>query len=93
MQRFLTSAVVALACIGPVASFAHACPMCKYANEADQPDEASNRRPKAFMYSILFMLSMPPTIFTAFGMYFYRLNKQAEAAGAETELPPDETLL
>ena len=91
MKRFLTASIFALAAMGSVASVAHACPMCKFANEADQPDEAANRRPKAFMYSILFMLSMPPTIFTAFGMYFYQLRKQAQVEEAGAEFP-DETL-
>ncbi|RLS36432.1 MAG: hypothetical protein DWH81_12375 [Planctomycetota bacterium] len=82
MKRILTSSILALAVLSSLATVALACPMCKYANEADQHDEAANRRPKAFMYSILFMLSMPPTIFTVFGISFYRLNKQAQAAAA-----------
>jgi hypothetical protein len=82
VKRILTSSILALAVLSSLATVAQACPMCKYANEADQHDEAANRRPKAFMYSILFMLSMPPTIFTVFGISFYRLNKQAQAAAA-----------
>lgn len=82
MKRILTSSFLALAVLSSAATVAQACPMCKYANEADQHDEAANRRPKAFMYSILFMLSMPPTIFTVFGISFYRLNKQAQATAA-----------
>ncbi len=82
MKRFLTSTILGLALFGSAATVAQACPMCKYANEADQPDETANLRPKAFMYSILFMLSMPPTIFTIFGVSFYRMCKNAEAANA-----------
>ena len=80
VKRLLTSTILALAVLSSAATVAQACPMCKYANESKQHDEAANRRPKAFMYSILFMLSMPPTIFTVFGISFYRLNKQAQAA-------------
>lgn len=86
MKRFLTATILGLAVVASTASVATACPMCKYANEADQHDEAANRRPKAFMYSILFMLSMPPTIFTVFGVSFYRMNKRAEAQSAADEL-------
>ena len=90
MKRLLTSSILALAVLSSAATVAQACPMCKYANEADQHDEAANRRPKAFMYSILFMLAMPPTIFTVFGISFYRLNKQAEAAAAAENIEPTE---
>ena len=83
MKRFLTATILGLAVVSCTASVATACPMCKYANEADQHDEAANRRPKAFMYSILFMLSMPPTIFTIFGVSFYRMNKRAEAEASQ----------
>jgi hypothetical protein len=92
VKRVLTSSILALAVLCSVATVAEACPMCKYANEAKQQDEAANRRPKAFMYSILFMLSMPPTIFTVFGISFYRLNKQAQAAAAQENNAADETL-
>ena len=50
------------------AQTARACPMCKAAITAD------DRRPQAFMYSILFMLAMPATIFTGFSIGFYRLS-------------------
>jgi hypothetical protein len=57
------------------ASPAQACPMCKVALEED-PDPAAKARPKAYMYSILFMLSMPATLLTAFGVSFYRLSRK-----------------
>ena len=85
MKRCLTSTILGLAFFGSAAGVATACPMCKYANEANQPDETANLRPKAFMYSILFMLAMPPTIFTIFGVSFYRMCKKAEAANATGE--------
>ena len=79
MRRLLFAVVFALAALFSDAgtSSVSACPMCKAANEnADDP------RPRAYMYSILFMLAMPATIFTGFGIGFYRLSKQAEAAAA-----------
>lgn len=57
---------------------ASACPMCKFANEEKQEDEVANLRPQAYMYSILFMLSMPASLLTAFGYGFYRLAKKQQ---------------
>ena len=51
-------------------SQAAACPGCKTANETDL------RRPTAYMYSILFMLGMPATIFSCFGVAFYRMSRR-----------------
>jgi hypothetical protein len=56
--------------------------MCKLATES------ASRQPKAYMYSILFMMSMPATIMSGFGIAFYRLSRKAarmqqEAAAAE----------
>lgn len=64
------------------ADAAWACPMCKAAAEADP------RLPRAFMASILFMLAMPFTLLTCFGVGFYRLSKRRpadEAAPAEPD--------
>ncbi len=55
---------------GPL-SQVQACPGCKTANETD------DLRPKAYMYSILFMLGMPATVFAGFGIAFYRLSRRA----------------
>ena len=51
---------------------ASACPMCKTANEQDE------KRPKAYMYSILFMLAMPAIIFGSFGYGLYVMNQREE---------------
>ena len=51
-------------------SQAAACPGCRDANETDP------RRPTAYMYSILFMLGMPATIFSCFGIAFYRMSRR-----------------
>ena len=79
MRRIFVATVLAFAAMssGPFVSEASACPMCKEANEVD------DRRPKAYMYSILFMLAMPASIFTGFGISFYRLSKKQDAINAE----------
>ena len=60
-------------------SAANACPNCKLANESE------SSRPRAYMYSILFMIGMPATIFTGFGVSFYRMVRKAQAQAAEGE--------
>ena len=49
-------AVAGLSLIGPGVQLASACPMCKAAVEED------DRQPRAYMYSILFMLGVPGTM-------------------------------
>lgn len=79
MRRGLKSLVMSLAMLAaagvlPVTgNEASACPSCKAANETDA------RRPRAYMYSILFMLGMPATVFAGFGFSFYRMAKKASA--------------
>ncbi|MCA9070379.1 MAG: hypothetical protein KDA84_15715 [Planctomycetaceae bacterium] len=57
------------ALLGSAANVASACPMCAEANKQDE------KRPKAYMYSNLFMMSMPAIIFTGFGVGLYRLHR------------------
>ena len=68
------------------ATVASACPNCKLANETE------SSRPRAYMYSILFMIGMPATIFTGFGVSFYRMVKKAQldADDASEESAPGE---
>jgi Na+-driven multidrug efflux pump len=68
----LTVILVGFATVGM--SSAMACPNCKFANETE------SNRPKAYMYSILFMIGMPATIFTGFGISFYRMTRNAQLA-------------
>jgi len=69
--RKTASAIVLFACLSlPVSAIA--CPNCKFANETE------SNRPRAYMYSILFMIGMPATIFTGFGISFYRMTKKAQ---------------
>ena len=69
--------VVALLVVMSAATGAFACPNCKLANETNKD------LPKAYMYSILFMIGMPATIFTGFGVSFYRMAKNAQRADEE----------
>jgi LytS/YehU family sensor histidine kinase len=61
------AALLFLATAAPVS----ACPMCKLASES------ASRQPRAYMYSVLFMMSMPMMISTGFGIAFYRLSRQS----------------
>jgi hypothetical protein len=83
-QRLILS-VALLAAVGgiphPLVSSAEACPSCKAANAT------TDRRPKAYMASILFMLAMPATVFTGFGVAFYRMSRKAAA----TQLAANDT--
>ena len=84
MRRCLVFMVLATAVLsaGPLVSPVEACPMCKNANESD------DNRPRAYMFSILFMLAMPATVFTGFGVGFYRLSRRQNLpVDDETQLP------
>ena len=67
-----------------------ACPMCAETVAAD------DNLPKAYMYSILFMMGMPAILASGFGFAFYRLvkkqqalNDAAMAAVPETQREPE----
>lgn len=82
---FTFAAVVGLLAVVPAAQ---ACPMCQLANENGSNPQAvavAKARPRAYQYSILFMLAMPATLTTAFGLAFYRLHKRQEAENAAVE--------
>lgn len=75
MRRWLSIiAVVAVLLILGV-EIAEACPMCAEALANGKSDKSQDA-PRAFYYSILFMLSMPFLLTGAFGFAFYRLHKQ-----------------
>lgn len=83
--RRLFSAFIVGLTLAVSAGTAQACPMCKEANESN------DRRPQAYMYSILFMLAVPATVATGFGIGFYRLaKKQRELNGPLPETDPDD---
>lgn len=66
---FLLAAMFA----GPALKTAHACPNCKEGISTD------DQMPRAYQYSIIFMLTVPATLFTGFSYTFYRLSQQNAA--------------
>ncbi|HVJ69709.1 MAG TPA: hypothetical protein VM510_17160 [Caulifigura sp.] len=72
---------------------ASACPLCKFANESKQASEEENRRPQAYMYSILFMLSMPATLLSAFSFGFWRVWKNHQLIAGEQPMPGDDLIV
>jgi hypothetical protein len=89
MRRFVTTVLIACGVwLGQLAApEAAACPMCKAANESDQNGEP-NTKPQAYMYSILFMLSMPATLLGTFGLVFWRLQRNVAQAPDDALDPP-----
>lgn len=85
MRRLILAAVLALSAF-VCATPARACPMCQVANESGQPGEncaVRDARPRAYMYSILFMLAMPATLMSGYGFGFYRLHRKQQLAEGE----------
>ena len=87
MRRLMLALAIALGAL-TCAAPAQACPMCKVANESNEDAAIRDARPRAYMYSILFMLSMPATLLTGYGFGFYRLHKQQQSTdeGPDSEL-------
>lgn len=79
MRGFVRGLVVASLIVLTSASSASACPMCKMALETDDP------QPKAYMFSILFMLGMIGSMFGGVATLLVWLTRQErlalEAAG------------
>lgn len=88
MRRWMlaTIATVGLFGFSSTAQEAAACPLCKLANESKQATEEENLRPKAYMYSILFMLSMPFSLTAAFSYGFYRAWKKGQADQDQSQM-------
>lgn len=80
-MKYMTSKIlmipvlaVVLTLSAPAASTALACPMCKAANEED------DAKPKAYMYSILFMLTVPATLVSGVTFSLFKMSRnEAEA--------------
>ncbi len=84
MKKYLPIALLimlAFFLFGSGCDVADACPMCRDANETDP------NLPRAYMYSIIFMISMPALIFTGFGIVFYRLSRQEQQEQTDLQLP------
>lgn len=74
VARSLRISTAALVWATMFASDVWACPMCKFALEADDP------QPRAYMYSIFFMLGAIGTIFGGMIGFLYWLSKHERAA-------------
>lgn len=72
MRKFVLA--VALIVVGPLVQPVQACPMCKIANEQD------SMLPKAYMYSILFMMGMMFSLGGGVGVGMYFLGRRENAA-------------
>lgn len=81
-SRFLLIAALAmvLTVSAPVAGTALACPMCKAANEED------DAKPQAYMYSILFMLTVPATLVSGVTFSLFKMSRNEADALREAGL-------
>lgn len=68
------SLILGMALFGPVAQPVQACPMCKIANEQD------SLLPRAYMYSILFMMGTMFSLGGGVAFCVYHLSKKENAA-------------
>ena len=91
IRRLAAAAALAVVFAAPLPAVA--CPLCKFANESKQDNEEENRRPQAYMYSILFMLSMPATLLSGFSLGFYRLWKNQQLLAGSQPLPGDDLVV
>lgn len=76
--------LIAFALLAIAAPAAEACPMC------NQSIANENSLPRAYMYSILFMLGMPATVFSGFGIFLchkFRTHNAAQVAFAHGNAP------
>ncbi|MCX7420587.1 MAG: hypothetical protein NT013_13755 [Planctomycetia bacterium] len=75
MNRTLnvTALLVVAHLAGPLAQTVQACPMCKIANEQDA------LLPKAYMYSILFMMGMMFSLAGGVAFAMYRIGRRENA--------------
>jgi hypothetical protein len=89
-STMLRPCLIAIAVLG-MAQIALACPTCKAGLGAHDP--AHGDLVGAYMWSILFMMSMPFTLLASFSGYFYWLVRKARAAqtpGIHSQAPHSE---
>ena len=83
MVKLLSIALLAIAGTSLFATAAHACPMC------NQSIAEQNSLPHAYMYSIIFMLTMPAVVFTGIGSFIFFQFRKAAAALPSSEADSD----
>ena len=88
MRRILSIVILmgGLLLAGPAVQTAMACPLCKEANETN------SALPRAYMYSIIFMLSVPAVVLAGFGIGFYHLSKSANRSARDNSAATDDEL-
>jgi hypothetical protein len=79
LQQFVPL-LIALALVLAFATTASACPNCKEALAANDPEQ--NGIVKGYFYSILFMMGMPFAFLGCFSVYMYRQVLRARAQRA-----------
>ncbi|RMG40436.1 MAG: hypothetical protein D6725_03445 [Planctomycetota bacterium] len=79
MKRAVLCCLVLSCLVLVMWNVAQACPMCKVATESDA------RLPRAYMYSILFMLAMPATVFVGFSYGLWRLSRRERSVAEAVE--------
>lgn len=89
-MKYMTSRFLLIAALAmfftvsvPAASTALACPMCKAANEED------DAKPRAYMYSILFMLTVPATLVSGVTFSLFKMSRNETNALREAGLSDD----
>jgi hypothetical protein len=70
VRQALFAAALAACAWGALEGTAQACPMCSQSIAED------NSLPRAYMYSILFMMSMPAVVFCGISVCIYRVMKR-----------------
>lgn len=91
-MKYMTSKIlmipvlaVVLTLSAPAASTALACPMCKAANEED------DAKPKAYMYSILFMLTVPAALVSGVTFSLVKMSRNEAEALRDSGLSDEES--
>ena len=84
--RLVSIASMAIGGLSLFAAAAQACPMC------NQSIAEENLLPHAYMYSIIFMLTMPAAVFTGIGTFIFFQFRKAAATLPSTEAETDVAL-
>ena len=91
-MKYMTSKIVMIPVLAvvltlsaPAASTALACPMCKAADEED------DAKPKAYMYSILFMLTVPAALVSGVTFSLFKMSRNEAEALRDSGLSDEES--
>jgi hypothetical protein len=82
-KKLLSIAILAITGLSLFPLAAHACPMC------NQSIAEQNALPHAYMYSIIFMLTMPAVVFTGIGSFIVFQFRKAAAVVPPSDADAD----